>query len=42
MFPFVVVNEVNQDNPPVPANFVVDYLGNQVITYNNDLVTAEV
>ncbi len=42
MFPFVVVNENNMENPPVPANFVIDYNGNQVITYNNDLVTAEV
>lgn len=40
LFPFVILNEDNQ--PPVGEKYVVDYTGTQVVTYNGDLLIADV
>lgn len=39
LFPFVIVNN-NDDLPPSGENFVVDYQGREVVTYNNANVIA--
>lgn len=39
LFPFVIVNN-KDDLPPSGTEFVVDYQGRQVVTYNNANVIA--
>lgn len=34
LFPFVVLNPKGGDNPPENTKFVINYLGQQVVTYN--------
>lgn len=39
LFPFVAINN-NDELPPSGTEFVVDYQGRQVVTYNNAKVIA--
>ena len=39
LFPYVILNTDN--TPPSGFDYVVDYTGAQVITYNNENVIAE-
>ncbi len=40
MYPFTILN-TKDVTPPIGQAFVITHTGAQVITHNNDLVTAE-
>lgn len=39
LFPYVILNHDNV--PPVGFDYVVDYTGTQVVTYNNEILIAD-
>jgi hypothetical protein len=41
LFPFTVLGNQNEMEPPVGFDHVVDYQGNFVVTYNNEFVIAK-
>jgi len=41
LFPFAVLGNQNERQPPPGFENVIDYLGNNVVTYTNDFVIAK-